>query len=354
MIGKIISHYKIIEKLGAGGMGVVYKAQDTKLDRLVALKFLPPHLSQDEEVKSRFIHEAKAASALDHPNICSIYEINDTDQGQMFIAMACYDGKSLKDKIKDQRLTIKEVIDYAIQIARGLEKAHAKKIIHRDIKPANILITEDGVVKIVDFGLAKLAGRTMLTKEGSTLGTVGYMSPEQTQGTDIDQCTDVWALGVIIYEMLTGKQPFAGDYEQAIVYSILNEEPVPITELRSDVSSSLEQIVNRALEKDPQKRYQSIQELLEDLESLSAGIVPEEIQARMRKAKLRKRKATILFAVAAGLIIAAVVVLILFTRGSETIDSIAVLPLKNLTGDAEEEYFVDGMTDELIGAAGPD
>ena len=234
MIGKTISHYKILEKLGEGGMGVVYKAQDTKLDRFVALKFLPHHLSQSEEEKQRFIHEAKAASALDHSNICTIYEIDEMEDGQMFIAMACYEGESLQDIVGASLVggqhragtrpapTLDEIINYAIQIAEGLSKAHSKKIIHRDIKPANILITEDDVVKIVDFGLAKLAGRTMLTKEGTTLGTASYMSPEQTQGTEVDKRTDIWALGVVLYEMLTGKQPFEGDYEQAVMYSIMH------------------------------------------------------------------------------------------------------------------------------------
>ncbi|MFQ5708005.1 MAG: serine/threonine protein kinase [bacterium] len=184
MTGKQISHYRILEKLGSGGMGVVYKAHDTKLDRFVALKFLPHHLSQDEENKKRFIHEAKAASALNHPNIATIYEVDEAE-GQMFIAMEYIEGGDLKSIIDDRPLTIEDALDYAIQIAEGLQASHKKEIIHRDIKPANILVTEDGVVKIVDFGLAKLAGRTMLTKEGTTLGTVAYMSPEQTQGAEI-------------------------------------------------------------------------------------------------------------------------------------------------------------------------
>jgi len=194
MINKTISHYKIIEKLGEGGMGVVYKAQDTKLERFVALKFLPHHLSQSEEEKQRFIHEAKAASALDHNNICTVYEIDETEDGQMFIAMAYYDGESLKEKIERGPMVIEEAIDVATQISQGLAKAHSKEIIHRDIKPANLLITEDYTVKIVDFGLAKLAGRTMLTKEGTTLGTASYMSPEQAQGASVDHRADIWAL----------------------------------------------------------------------------------------------------------------------------------------------------------------
>ena len=352
MIGKTIHHYKILEKLGSGRMGTVYKAEDTKLDRFVALKFLAPHLSRAEEEKKRFIHEAKAASALDHPNICSIYEIEKTGDGQMFIAMACYDGESLKDKIDRGSLPIDEALDIAVQIAQGLATAHAKEIMHRDIKPANILITKDRQIKIVDFGLAKLAGRTMLTKEGMTLGTVAYMSPEQTLGTNVDHQTDIWALGVILYEMLTGERPFKGYYEQAVMYSIMNEEPEPVTDLRPEIPISLGQVVIRALEKKPEKRYKHIEELLDDLKSISAGIVPDEIKVRLKKAKLHKRKRGIIYTVSAGLIITAVIVLSLFTGQTQTIDSIAVLPLKNLTGDAGLEYFVDGITDELIGQLG--
>jgi serine/threonine protein kinase len=276
LIGKTISHYIILEKLGSGGMGTVYKAKDTKLDRFVALKFLPPHLSQAEEEKKRFMHEAKAASALDHPNIGTIYEINETVDKQLFIAMACYEGESLKDKIKDQRLKMKEAIDYAIQIAQGLGKAHEKGIIHRDIKPANILITEDGVLKIVDFGLAKLAGQTKLTKAGSTLGTVAYMSPEQTSGDDVDHRSDIWSLGIVFYEMLAGQLPFKGHYEQAIVYSIINEEPEPLRKLNADVPEPLEQIIQKMLAKDPSKRYANLVEFLEDIKRFQRGKEPRD------------------------------------------------------------------------------
>jgi serine/threonine protein kinase/cephalosporin-C deacetylase-like acetyl esterase len=265
MIGKTVSHYKVIEKLGGGGMGIVYKAQDLKLDRFVALKFLSPHLSQAEEEKKRFIQEAKAASALDHPNICNIYEIDETEDEQMFIAMACYEGESIKDKIDRGPISVDKALDIAVQIAQGLEKAHSKEIIHRDIKPANVLITEDGQVKIVDFGLAKLAGMTMLTREGTTLGTVAYMSPEQTKGTDIDHRADIWSLGVILYEMLTGERPFKGDYEQAVIYSIMNDEPKPVKKLNPNVPIELEQIVTNALRKNPESRYSSAGEILKDL-----------------------------------------------------------------------------------------
>ncbi len=255
MIGKTISHYKILEKLGSGGMGVVYKAQDTTLDRFVALKFLPQNLSQSEEEKQRFIHEAKAASALDHHNICTIHEIGEAKDGQLFIAMALYEGQTLDKKIEHGPLKLDEAVDIAVQISEGLAKAHGKEIVHRDLKPANVMLTEDDVVKILDFGLAKLRGRTKLTKEGTTLGTAAYMSPEQTQGAQVDQRTDIFSLGVLLYEMVTGQQPFKGDYEQAVTYSILHEDPEPITGLRTGVPLDLERAVFKCLQKAPDERY---------------------------------------------------------------------------------------------------
>ncbi|MDZ7292496.1 MAG: serine/threonine protein kinase [candidate division KSB1 bacterium] len=207
MIGKTISHYKILEQLGQGGMGVIFKAEDTKLKRFVALKFLPPAFTLDKEARERFIYEAQAASGLDHPNICTIYEIDETAEEQMFIAMAYYEGETLKEQMARGNLQVAEAIDIAIQIVRGLAKAHQRGIVHRDIKPSNIIVTKEGVVKIVDFGLAKLSGVTRLTKTGSTMGTTAYMSPEQTWGEEVDHRTDLWSLGVVRYEMLTGKLP---------------------------------------------------------------------------------------------------------------------------------------------------
>jgi tRNA A-37 threonylcarbamoyl transferase component Bud32/dienelactone hydrolase len=264
MIGKTVSHYRIVEKLGEGGMGVVYKAEDTKLHRAVALKFLPPELTRDHEAKTRFIQEAQAASALDHPNICTIYEVSETDDGQTFIAMAYYEGEILEDRIRRAPLSLEEALDIAAQIARGLDKAHRMGIVHRDIKPANILINKDGVVKIIDFGLAKLAGRAKITRIGTTLGTVAYMSPEQVKGQEVDHRTDIWSLGVVLYEMLCARLPFEGDHEAAFVYSIANEDPKPLKNASFDLSS-LQCIVDRALRKNPDSRYQSIAELLKDL-----------------------------------------------------------------------------------------
>lgn len=316
MIGKKISHYEIIEKLGEGGMGVVYKAEDTKLKRTVALKFLPPELTRDPEAKQRFIREAQAASALEHNNICNIHEIDETEDGQTYIVMACYEGEILKDKIQRGILKIEEAIDIAIQIAQGLEKAHKKGIVHRDIKPANVFITEDGVIKILDFGLAKLAGQAQLTKDSSTLGTVAYMSPEQLSGKDVDQRTDIWLLGVVMYEILTGELPFKGDYEQAVMYAILNEEPESVTTLKSQIPDQLEKIVAKSLKKNLSDRYQDMHGLRSDLE------------------KLKKKMNHMAMKVADE-------------RGDES-SSIAVLPFVNMSADPENEYFSDGLTEELI------
>jgi serine/threonine protein kinase/Tol biopolymer transport system component len=268
MIGKTISHYKIIETLGAGGMGVVYKAEDTKLHRIVALKFLPPELTRDEEVKKRFIIEAQAASSLQHHNVCTIHDIDETADGQMFIIMDYYEGETLKEKITKGPPKIDEALNFAIQIAEGLQKAHENRIIHRDIKPANIFITNEGIVKILDFGLAKLTGQSIITKIGSTVGTIAYMSPEQARGEEVDQRTDIWSLGVVFYEMLTGKLPFQSDYEQAVIYSIVNEEPKPMQQYIPDAPSELLHILARTLEKDREERYQIVHDMLIDLRRL--------------------------------------------------------------------------------------
>jgi len=335
-----------MEQLGAGGMGIVYRAHDTKLDRDVALKFLPPELTRDLESTNRFINEARAASALDHPNICTIYEIGQTDQGQSFISMAYYDGQTLRERIKYEGLKIDEAVNITLQIARGLQKAHEKGIIHRDIKPANIIVTSDGTAKILDFGLAKLANKTMMTKTGTTMGTISYMSPEQTRGEPVDQRSDIWSFGVLLYEMLTGEQPFKGDYEQAIIYSILNTDPDPPSELNPDISPELEAIVLKTLSREPSERYTKMAELIDDLRRATGEDVPV------------RRKRTLAKTAWWLLLIPLVLILVLFGRqlieqvenwfNGPKIQSLAVLPLKNLTGDPGQDYFCDGMTDALI------
>ena len=313
MIGQTISHYKILEKLGEGGMGVVYKAEDTKLDRLVALKFLPAHLSSTPENKARFIQEAKTASALDHPSICAIHEIDETPEGQLFIVMPAYDGVTLSAKLKSGPLRLDKAVHIAIQVAEGLKAAHEKGIVHRDIKSSNIIVTDNGQAKIMDFGLARRGEATQLTKTGVTLGTVPYMSPEQSRGEKVDKRTDIWSLGVVLYEMITGRLPFAGDYEQAIVYRILNEDPEPITNFHPNLPIELKQIVEKTMAKSPDWRYQQLEEMLADLKNFTSQL--------SRPQPVRK-----------------------------TLSSIAVLPFVNMSADAENEYFCDGLAEELLNA----
>ena len=265
MLGTTLSHYKIIEKLGGGGMGVVYKAEDLKLKRTVALKFLPVELTRDEEAKQRFIHEAQAASALQHHNICTVHDIEETPDGQLFIVMDLYEGETLKKKIERGPFRIEEAIEIAAQIAQGLAKAHEKGIVHRDIKPANILVTSDGVVKIVDFGLAKFKGSSQITKAGRTLGTTLYMSPEQLKGEAVDARTDIWSFGVLLYQMLTGALPFHAEFDEALMYQINCGEPPPVNSLQPGIPTSLSDLVTGCLQKDKAQRPQSMREILHTL-----------------------------------------------------------------------------------------
>ncbi len=262
----IAGKYQILEELGKGGMGIVYKTKDATLDRFVALKFLPPELTRDDDVRERFIQEARTAAALNHPNITVIHEI-DEDEGQIFIAMEYIEGNSLKDRIKSGFLTLDKAVDIVSQVASGLQEAHEKGIIHRDIKPANIMLTEKGQAKIVDFGIAKLAGQVRLTRTGATIGTVAYMSPEQAKGDEVDHRSDIWSMGVVLYEMLTGRLPFKGDHEQTMIYSILNADPVSPKEYREELSDQLSAVVEKALQKDPADRYQSADALLNALKA---------------------------------------------------------------------------------------
>jgi serine/threonine protein kinase len=283
MIGTIVSHYRILEKIADGGMGEVYKAQDVKLDRYVALKFLKADLQAKPEEKHRFIREAQAASALDHTNICTIYEIGETGEGRMFIAMAYYEGGSLKDRLSRGRLPVAEAVDMAIQIAQGLAKAHERGIVHRDIKPANVMLTNDGVAKIVDFGLAKLADATRLTKRDVMVGTPAYMAPEQAKPfdpekvnpLDVDHRADVWSLGVVLYEMLSAQTPFTGENYLAVLYAINNLDPEPLQTHGPDLPPRVLRIVERALKKSVDERYPSINDMLLELR----GLPPNEAVA---------------------------------------------------------------------------
>jgi serine/threonine protein kinase/tetratricopeptide (TPR) repeat protein len=354
MIGKTISHYKILEEIGRGGMGVVYKAEDTKLDRTVALKFLAPHALGSGVDKERFIHEAKAAASLNHPNICTIFEIDEVED-QYFIAMEHVEGRSLKEMIASGPLGTGEAVDIAMQVARGLEAAEAGGIVHRDIKSANIMVTREGQAKIMDFGLAKVAGGTQLTREGTTLGTVAYMSPEQTRGEKIDHRTDIWSLGIVLYEMVTGRQPFRGDYEQAVMYSILNDDPEPLSSVRTGVPLELERLVDKALSKDAGERYQHADGLMADLKrikreagSTSRKILPE---IPLRKPKKRRTAAVITTVV----IICAVVAVYLLLRPilfEEPLVSapvpIAVISFENHTGDPQYDYLRTVIPNLLI------
>ncbi len=362
MIGKTISHYKILEKIGEGGMGVVYKAEDTKLKRTVALKFLSPQVVGSEEEKKRFIHEAQAAAALHHPNICTVFEIDEAE-GQTFIAMAYLDGQSLKEKIEAKPLKFDEAVDIAMQVADGLQEAHENGIVHRDIKSSNVMVTTKGQAILMDFGLAKQAGKTMITKEGTSMGTVAYMSPEQADGEKVDLRTDFWSFGVMLYEMVTGQLPFKGDYEQAVVYSIMNEDAEPMTGLRTGVPMELERIANKAMAKNPAERYQNANDMLIDLRSAAKELEVETSKTRVTtKARLEKEAGVSFFkdltskskklaiGIAAAVIVAGVFGVLRFfpSGGAELVENrVAVAFFENETGDDSFDYLERMIADDL-------
>ncbi len=361
MIGQIIAQYKIIEKLGEGGMGIVYKALDTKLNREVALKFLPPHISKGGIERDRFLQEAQAAASINHPNICVIYEIKD-DGEQPYIVMEYVDGSTIRTKLESGPMRIDDAIKYGIQIGEALHEAHSKGIVHRDIKADNIIINSKGQAKVMDFGLAKLKGSMKLTRTSSTVGTLGYMAPEQIQGGEVDSRSDIFAFGVLFFEMLTGRLPFRGEHEAAMVYSIVNEDPEPIQKYLPEISTDIVHALGKALEKDPEDRYQHIDDIVSELRRVqkqsgrvsrpSDGKTPEIDHAlsgtKPKDHSHNRSRQFVGLGIILVLLIAGFIGYVSFFGKRQSIDSIAVLPFENVGADPNTEYLSDGITESLI------
>jgi non-specific serine/threonine protein kinase len=348
MIGKTISHYKIIEKIGEGGMGEVYLADDLKLERKVAIKFLPEHLTKDKENVERFEREAKAIASLNHPNIVTIYDVIEADN-QICIVMEYVDGDSLRNKIDKGVSDLNEILKLTKQICDGLSEAHKADIVHRDIKPENILIDSHGRVKILDFGLVKLKGVSKLTKDSSTLGTVNYMSPEQIQGKDVDHRSDIWSLGILLYEMLSGEPPFKGEYESSVHYAILNEEPKPLAD---NILDALINVVYKGLHKNPDDRYQNVDDLIVDLKRLNELSELKTSQTKPDISTTKKKSGIFVTSLIVSILIVLAVFYFVIINPSREVSSLperkklVVLPFKNL-GSPEDEYFTDGITEEI-------
>jgi eukaryotic-like serine/threonine-protein kinase len=348
----VAGKYRIVQEAGAGGMGIVYKAEDLRLKRAVALKFLPPDLVDAPELKERFLVEAQAAAALSHPNICVVYEVGESED-RPYIAMEYVEGETLRDRIKRGPLPVDEALELALQIAAGLGEAHSKGILHRDVKSANVMVTEKGTAKVLDFGLAKLRDEGSLTKSQTTLGTVAYMSPEQSRGEKLDPRTDVWSLGVVLHEMVAGRLPFRGETDVAVMYSILYQEPEALTQARPGAPPGLEQVVRQALAKKPAERYQTMEELREDVSAVAGGLRP--LRARPARRTVLGLRASYVYTALAALLALALGLNLggvrdrLLGRGAPPAHiKLAVLPFLNLTGDPDQEHLSDGTTQEMI------
>jgi tetratricopeptide (TPR) repeat protein len=337
VIGKQVAHFKILEKLGGGGMGVLYKAEDTKLLSTVALKFLPPELTTDEASRKRLEHEAQALAALDHPNICAVRSIHESPDGGVFMCMPCYEGETLAAKIADGPLPVREALRTAVAIASGLEYAHAHNIVHRDIKPNNVMVTADGTVKILDFGIAKLRSQTQVTGPGMTPGTVFYMSPEQLQGKKVDARSDVFALGAALYEMISGHLPFEADHRDAVGYRILHDDPEPLTKHRADIPKGLQEIIDKALQKNPSHRYHKAAQMKSDLERVLRGRQPHPAV----------RRALIITAAALAIGVAAWKLADILTPAVPTDKRVMVMPFASTGLDPSDQSTYDGLQETL-------